>query len=115
MRLEVIAGSTRPTRAADKVAPWVLSRASLHEAFETELIDLRDWPLPMFGEHIGSVGDPRDPTSSAAAVRRRDRKIPEAAAYRTLPPAADPGIPGAPTDARHGVCRPVALRSQPLR
>ena len=27
-KLQIIIGSTRPTRAADRVAPWVLDRAS---------------------------------------------------------------------------------------
>ena len=53
MKLQVIVGSTRPSRAADKVLPWVASRAAWQEGFETEVLDLRDWPLPMFGEHMG--------------------------------------------------------------
>ena len=61
MRLQVIVGSTRPGRAADKVVPWVVSRAALQPAFEVDVVDLRDWRLPMFGEHPGSIGDPRDP------------------------------------------------------
>ncbi len=77
MKLQVIVGSTRPTRAADKVVPWVVNRAALHEAFETEVIDLRDWQLPMFGEHMGSIGDPNDPSYSDQIVRQWNRKIAE--------------------------------------
>ena len=82
MKLQIIVGSTRPTRAADKVVPWVTGRAAQHEAFETEVLDLRDWPLPMFGEHMGSIGDPTDPTYSDEIVRRvepedrRGRRLP---------------------------------------
>ena len=32
-RLQIIIGSTRPTRAADRVAPWVIDRAKAHGAF----------------------------------------------------------------------------------
>jgi hypothetical protein len=32
------------------VAPWVIDRARNHGAFEVEILDLRDWPLPMFAE-----------------------------------------------------------------
>lgn len=69
MKLQIIVGSTRPTRAADMVAPWVTDRAAHHEAFDTEVLDLRDWPLPMFGEHMGSIGDRTDPSYSDARVR----------------------------------------------
>jgi len=86
MKLQVIVGSTRPSRAADKVVPWVARRAALREAFETEVIDLRDWPLPMFGEHMGSIGDPRDPSYSDPAVRQWNRKIAEADAYLVVTP-----------------------------
>jgi len=47
-KLLVIVGSTRPTRAADLVVPWLAGKAAGHEAFETEVVDLRDWPLPFF-------------------------------------------------------------------
>lgn len=56
-KLQVIVGSTRPTRAADRVAPWVVARAERHGAFEVEVLDLRDWPLPFFQEHVGTLGD----------------------------------------------------------
>jgi hypothetical protein len=46
LKLQVIVGSSRPTRAADRVAPWVIDRDSAHPAFDVEVLDLRDWPLP---------------------------------------------------------------------
>jgi NAD(P)H-dependent FMN reductase len=68
-RLQVIIGSTRPGRAADLVVPWAAQRASAHGAFEAEVIDLREWPLPMFAEHAGTIGDFRDPRYSTANER----------------------------------------------
>src|SRR5688500_16628987 len=56
LKLQIIVGSTRPDRAADHVLPWVLDRAQRHDGFEVELLDLRDWPLPMFQEHAGTIG-----------------------------------------------------------
>jgi NADPH-dependent FMN reductase len=76
-KLQVILGSTRPTRAADRVVPWVVDRAESHGAFEVELLDLRDWPLPFFQEHIGTLGDFSDPTYSDPIVRSWNRKIAE--------------------------------------
>jgi NAD(P)H-dependent FMN reductase len=60
-RLKIIIGSTRPGRAADRVIPWITSAAGVHGGFEVEVIDLRDWELPMFGETFATVGNPRNP------------------------------------------------------
>ena len=38
--------------------------------FEVEVLDLRDWPLPIFAEHFGTVGDFNDPTYSVPIVRQ---------------------------------------------
>ncbi len=51
---QIIVGSTRETRAADLVIPWVRRSAEKHGGFEVEVLDLRDWPLPMFQEHAGT-------------------------------------------------------------
>lgn len=74
LKLQVIIGSTRPTRAADQVAPWVPERAQSHGGFEVEILDLRDWPLPFFQEHMGTIGDLADPTYSGPLVRSWNRK-----------------------------------------
>jgi hypothetical protein len=57
------------------VVPWVLSQASAYDAFDVELADLRDWPLPIFGEHRGTIGDIRDPTYSDPIVQAWNKKI----------------------------------------
>ncbi len=43
LNLKIVIGSTRPGRAADRVAPWISSAAGQHGAFEVDVIDLRDW------------------------------------------------------------------------
>ena len=113
MKLQVIIGSTRPTRAADKVVPWVTGRAALHDAFDTEVIDLRDWPLPMFGEHAGSIGDPTDPSYSDPAVRQWNRKIAEADAYLVITPEYNHSLPGELKNAIDSVFATFAFRSKP--
>jgi NAD(P)H-dependent FMN reductase len=114
MKLQVIVGSTRPTRAADKVVPWVTGRAVSHEAFETEVLDLRDWPLPMFGEHMGSIGDPRDPSYSTEPVRAWNKKIAEADAYLLVTPEYNHSIPGELKNAIDSVFVSFAFRNKPL-
>jgi NAD(P)H-dependent FMN reductase len=114
MKLQIIVGSTRPTRAADKIAPWVTREAALHEAFETEVLDLRDWPLPMFGEHAGSIGDPQDPTYSDEIVRRWNRKIAEADAYLVITPEYNHSVPAVLKNAIDSVFVSFAFRNKPL-
>ena len=114
MKLQIIVGSTRPTRAADKVVPWVTSSAALHDAFDTEVLDLRDWPLPMFGEHMGSIGDPSDPSYSDPAVRQWNRKIAEADAYLLITPEYNHSVPGELKNAIDSVFVSFAFRNKPL-
>jgi NAD(P)H-dependent FMN reductase len=114
MKLQIIVGSTRPTRAADMVTPWVTNRAALHEAFDTEVLDLRDWPLPMFGEHVGSIGDRTDPTYSDVRVRAWNRKIAEADAYLVVTPEYNHSIPGELKNAIDSVFVSFAFRNKPL-
>src|SRR3954465_5424392 len=92
-KLKIIVGSTRPNRASDTVTPWVMARAEAHEAFDVELLDLRDWPLPMFQEHLGTIGDRNDPTYSDPIVRAGNYKIEEADAYLFITPEYNHSIP----------------------
>jgi len=114
MKLQIIVGSTRPARAADKVVPWVTNRAALHEAFDTEVLDLRDWPLPMFGEHMGSIGDPSDPSYSDQAVRQWNRKIAEADGYLVITPEYNHSVPGELKNAIDSVFVSFAFRNKPM-
>jgi NAD(P)H-dependent FMN reductase len=80
-KLLVIVGSTRPMRAADRVVPWVMSRARAHDTFDAELADLRDWPLPIFAEHAGTIGDISDPAYSEPIVRAWNQKVKQSDAF----------------------------------
>ena len=114
MKLQVIVGSTRPTRAADVIVPWVTRQAAVHDGFETEVLDLRDWPLPMFGEHLGSIGDPQDPAYSEEVVRRWNRKIAEADAYLVITPEYNHSLPGVLKNAIDSVFVSFAFRNKPM-
>jgi NAD(P)H-dependent FMN reductase len=113
-RLQIIIGSTRPTRAADRVTPWVIDRATAHGGFEVEVIDLRDWPLPMFGEHMGTIGDFQNPTYSDPIVKRWNQKINEAEAYLVVTPEYNHSIPGVLKNAIDSVFVSFAFRNKPL-
>jgi NAD(P)H-dependent FMN reductase len=113
-KLQIIVASTRPGRAADLVAPWVVSTAEAHGGFEVEVIDLRDWPLPMFAEHVGSIGDFNDPTYSTPIVKAWNKKIKEADAYLIITPEYNHSIPGVLKNAIDNVFVSFAFRNKPV-
>jgi NAD(P)H-dependent FMN reductase len=113
-KLQVIVGSTRPTRAADPVARWVMDRAARHEALRPELLDLRDWPLPLFGEHPGTIGDFRDPTYSEPVVRTWNAKIREGDAFLVITPEYNHSIPGVLKNAIDSVFVSFGFRNKPI-
>ena len=49
-RIAVIIGSTRKTRFADKPAQWILDKAQARRDWDVELVDIRDFDLPLFDE-----------------------------------------------------------------
>lgn len=57
-RIGIIIGSTRPTRFGDIPARWIKERADATGAFETEIIDLADHPMPFFDDVASSAWAP---------------------------------------------------------
>ncbi len=114
LTLKVLIGSTRPTRSADLVAPWVVERASAHGAFDVEVLDLRDWSLPMFQEHVGTIGDFNDPTYSDPVVRQWNRKLKETDALLVVTAEYLHSIPGVLKNAFDNVFVSFALRNKPM-
>jgi NAD(P)H-dependent FMN reductase len=113
-RLHVIIGSTRPGRAADLVAPWVINRARSHGAFDVEVLDLRDWPLPIFAETFETVGDFNDPTYSSPLVRSWNHKIAEADAFLVITPEYNHSVPAVLKNAIDSVFVSFAFRNKPI-
>ena len=114
LKLKVIIVSTRPTRSADRVAPWVVRSATEHGAFDVEVLDLRDWPLPIFQEHLGTIGDFSDPTYSEPIVRDWNRKLKEADAVLVVTAEYLHSIPGVLKNALDNVFVSFALRNKPI-
>ncbi|HYA58713.1 MAG TPA: NAD(P)H-dependent oxidoreductase [Thermoplasmata archaeon] len=52
IRVAIILGSTRPGRGGEAVAKWVLAQAQKREDAEFELVDLKDFNLPLLDEPI---------------------------------------------------------------
>lgn len=113
-KLLVIIGSTRPGRAADLVMPWLTEKTAGHAAFDTEIVDLRDWPLPIFGEHMGTIGDFSDPTYSEPLVKAWNNKIKAADAYIIVTPEYNHSIPGGLKNAIDTVWLSFGFRNKPV-
>jgi NAD(P)H-dependent FMN reductase len=64
-KIALIIGSTRPTRFADIPAQWMLAQAQAREDMTVELVDLRDFDLPLFNEMASNMWMP---SSDARAV-----------------------------------------------
>ena len=113
-RLLVIIGSTRPTRAADLVTPWLTGKVSGHADFDAEIADLRDWPLPVFAEHFGTIGDFSDPTYSDPLVKAWNSKVKSADAYVIVTPEYNHSVPGGLKNAIDSVWVSFGFRNKPV-
>lgn len=58
MKLQIIIGATRQGRGTDRYAKWLTSYVSQLEGVETELIDLKDYPMPFFDEPMSPRYNP---------------------------------------------------------
>ncbi len=113
-KLHIIIGSTRPGRAADLVAPWVIDRARAHGGFDVEVLDLRDWVLPMFAETFETVGDFNNPTYSSPVVRSWNRKIAEGDAFLVVTPEYNHSVPAVLKNAIDSVFVSFGFRNKPI-
>jgi NAD(P)H-dependent FMN reductase len=67
LRLQIIIGSTRPGRFADKPAAWLVDRLSGRDNFELDVLDLRDHQLPLFDSPMSPARTQRDYPNEAVA------------------------------------------------
>jgi NAD(P)H-dependent FMN reductase len=48
LKIAVIIGSIRPNRQGEKPAQWIANLAKERGEFDVEIVDLKDYPLPLF-------------------------------------------------------------------
>jgi NAD(P)H-dependent FMN reductase len=94
LKLQIIVGSTREGRYADAVLRWLLPVAKAHGAFDVEVLDLREWQLPLFQETLATIGDFKNPTYSQPIVKKWNQKIVEGDAYLFVTAEYNHSIPG---------------------
>ena len=76
-KLAVVIGSIRPNRFADHPAQWIADIARQRDDFDVELVDLRDYPMPLFAEPLSpAYGPSQDPVA-----QRWQKKVAEFDAY----------------------------------
>lgn len=69
-RIAIIIGSTRQTRFADKPVAWLTEQVKDHPELDFELVDLRDFNLPIFDEVASNAFAP---TQSPEAVAWQEK------------------------------------------
>lgn len=92
-RIGIIIGSTRPGRVGDRVAQWVRDLAAEHagDAAEFEVVDLKDYALPLLDEPVPARAAPgRRPHTRRWAERigSCDAFVVVTPEYNTAPPSA---------------------------
>jgi NAD(P)H-dependent FMN reductase len=113
LNLKIVIGSTRAGRGADRILPWLISRAGADDRFTFDVLDLRSWELPMFAETWATLGDPRDPAYSEPIVRRWNRTIAEGDAFLFVTPKYNHSIPAVLKNAIDSVFASFAFRNKP--
>jgi NAD(P)H-dependent FMN reductase len=76
-KLAIVIGSVRPNRFADHAAQWIDEIARRRGDFDVELIDLKDYPMPLFAEEASPAYAP----SKDDVARRWQKKMAEFDAY----------------------------------
>jgi NAD(P)H-dependent FMN reductase len=94
MKLQVIIGSTRPGRASDRAAKWVVAEAKKQLSdSEVELVDLLDYKLPFLDEAASPQYNPnRQPDPE---VKKWLEKLAQADAYVLVTPEYNRSTSGA--------------------
>src|SRR6266581_5783665 len=91
IRVAIIIGSTRPGRKAEAVARWVYEIAHKRNDAEFELVDIKDFNLPLLDEPVPPImGQYSKPHTKAWAT-----KIGSFDAYVFVTPEYNHGISGA--------------------
>lgn len=84
LKIKVILGSTRQGRFGDKAAQWIYEIAKQRTGFDVELLDLRDYAMPLFDEAV-TPSQIKEPYANEA-VARWTKKIAEADAFIVATP-----------------------------
>ncbi|MEP7284745.1 MAG: NAD(P)H-dependent oxidoreductase [Chloroflexota bacterium] len=91
MKIHVIVGSTRQNRISEKPAQWIYEYAKTKPDLDVELIDLRDYPLPLFDGPTAPMH--LQGKYSDELVQKWSNKVAEADGYIIVSPEYNHGYP----------------------
>ena len=77
LKIGIIIGSTRAARFGHKPAEWVREIAARRSDIQTEIVDLRDYPMPLFDEVASNAWVP----SQNPVAQRWQKKVAEFDGY----------------------------------
>jgi NAD(P)H-dependent FMN reductase len=77
LKIAIVISTTRAARFGHKPAQWVQDIAAQRDDIETEIIDLRDYPMPFFDEVASNAWVP----SQNPVVQRWQKKVAEFDGY----------------------------------
>src|SRR6266404_13706 len=77
LRLAIVIGSIRPNRFGGHAAQWIEEVARRRGDFDVELVDLKDYPMPLFAEEASPLYAP----SKNEVARRWQAKLAEFDAF----------------------------------
>ncbi|MCL5004009.1 MAG: NAD(P)H-dependent oxidoreductase [Patescibacteria group bacterium] len=91
MKTQIIVGSTREGRFAEKPAQWLLKKGQSRGGAEFELLDLRDYPLPFFSAPVSPSMAKEDYTDPP--VIKWTQKVSEGDGYIIVSPEYNHSFP----------------------
>ncbi|MEA2479084.1 MAG: hypothetical protein QOJ07_1006, partial [Thermoleophilaceae bacterium] len=59
-RIQAILGTDREGRFSEMAGAWLMDRLGARDDIEIELVDLRDYPLPFYGQPVPPAYGHRD-------------------------------------------------------
>jgi NAD(P)H-dependent FMN reductase len=91
MNIKIILASTRQGRFGDKPAQWILDLAKMVPGISVELLDLKEYSLPIFAEPVSPLYVTGEYTTPE--INRWAEKIAEADAFIVVAPEYNHGYP----------------------
>jgi NAD(P)H-dependent FMN reductase len=110
--LRIVVGSTREGRRADAVAAWVADRAAAHAGFAPAVLDLRDYPLPMFRETFAAFAGDDGPEWSSPVVHAWNDAVAAGDAFVFVTPEYNHSVPAVLKNAIDSVFGSYAFRNK---
>ena len=85
LKVGIITGSTRPNRKSLDVAKWVLEAAKTRSDAEYELVDIKDFELPLLDEPMPpSRGKYQQPHTKRWAAKIASLDVPERSSHAEM-------------------------------